>query len=180
MVADFPAGAEQGTLKIGNHIWIKETGKNHSAEKGKERVFRAEFEFEIEQMTGKDTVIGGTTVPGREMQRIHSTMEIHDGKTITCSGFHESGNVGEKRQQGDCSYSIKIESIDNHKVRLDVSIKDKCKSIFSDGSTRSRVLRLQASKTVKLGEKVKFDLTNESFLRVKATFEGVIKEKVED
>jgi hypothetical protein len=55
-----------------------------------------------------------------------------------------------------------------------------CKSIFSDGSTRSRVLRLQASKTAKLGQKVKFDLTDESFLGVKATFEGVIKEKVED
>jgi hypothetical protein len=41
-------------------------------------------------------------------------------------------------------------------------------------------LRLQAAKTIKLGEKTRLDLSGESLLGIKANCEGVIEEKVKD
>jgi hypothetical protein len=176
MVADFPIGADQGTLKIGNQVFMRMYGKKSGAKKAKERVFRAEVEIKVEEKTEPGYFLNRVPMYGSRTLDQHSTFDIPDGKSIACRPFQEIDQKGQKRGY---SWTIKVESVHNDQVRLDVRTKDRGTFTLPDGSTRSQSLILQATKTVKLGEKIKFDLTDESLLGVKATFEGVIEEKVE-
>jgi hypothetical protein len=143
-------------------------------------VFRAEVEIEVEHMTGANTVIGGTIVPGTMTQQVHTTAEIHDGKSITLGGLKDSSGDDQTKEEGEFTYSFKLEAVDKATVRLHVTTNDIRTYTLKDGSTRSYNLRLQAAKTVRLGEKFKLDLAGESLLGIKATCVGVIEEKVKD
>jgi hypothetical protein len=180
MPANFPAGADQREKETGKPFWLKKDGKKRDTKEGNARVFRAQVEIELEQLTGEDTVIGGTPVPGRLTQRTHTTLEINDGESHTCGALTHSGGDDQTREEGEWLFRVKVESVDDARVRLDVSTTDIRTYTLKDGSTRSYNLRLQAAKTVRLSEKFKLDLAGESLLGIKATCVGVIEEKVKD
>jgi hypothetical protein len=177
MPANFPAGADQNKKEASSHIWIREGGKKGRPNNERDRVFRAEVEIEFEQMT---SIIGGTILPGTMMRRVHTTAEIHDGKSITCGGSKDSSADDQTKEEGEFTYSFKVEAVDKATVRLHVTTNDIRTYTLKDGSTRSYNLRLQAAKTIKLGEKTRLDLSGESLLGIKANCEGVIEEKVKD
>jgi hypothetical protein len=180
MPANFPAGGDQKKKEVNSHIRLKENGTNTGPKNGKGRVFHAEFEIGVEQKTDAGVIINGVSLYGRAVQRIASNFDIPDGKSVTYEGFEINGGLDQERQHGDYSYTIKVESVDNTRLRLHVSTKDLRTYGLKDGFTRSWNLQLQAAKAVKLGEKVKLELTDESLIGIKSTFEGVIEEIVKD
>jgi hypothetical protein len=180
MPANFPAGSDQRSEVggVGGHPQIKLERNKGAAQKGKARQFHLDYEIEFQQLTGNDTDIDGTRLPGRTLQRLHSTFDVPDGHTIVYKGNPiDYGND----QDGDSflSYRISLDTVDNAKVRLQVSTQDKRTYTFKDGSMRSWNLRLQATKTVKLREKFKLDLTDENIVGIKATIQGVVEENVQ-
>jgi hypothetical protein len=152
-----------------NHITLEQDGKKVSAEKAKQRKFRVEIKFEVEQITEMMMSFEGAEVPG---------LVVRDGKLIDCGGDRDSTNDDQTKEQSDRIFRARVEGLDKNTVRLTVWTEELRTDSLPDGFSGSLKIRFQAVKTVKLGEKFKLDLAGDSLPGIKATCEGVINEKM--
>jgi hypothetical protein len=114
-----------------------------------------------------DLIVRGKTIPGRMLHQIRSSLDLMDGQCSTLGG-----TIGDE----NTSFDIKITSLGKGTVRLAVSAKQLRAESLENGVSRSWNLSLEATKTVKLGEKVKLEFGDEKTIGTKCRFEGVIEE----
>src|SRR6266852_5294163 len=147
----------------------KEAVREENVIKGKPRIFHAELKFSMEQRNKDgDVVVEGKTYPGSTIQQTKTNLDLLDGKLVPFGG-----TMGDK----NTSLEIKITSLGDGTIRLMVSAKQSRTESLEAGESRSWNLNLEATKTVKLGEKIKLEFGDEKTLGTKCMFEGVIEEK---
>ena|SRR3989442_14741102 len=152
--------------------------KSKQAENKKVRVFCMTSEFELEQKNGSDVVSDGKTIPGRYIVRFKGTLELLENQKFVWP--HQTAEYSEAdghRHSEDSWFEIKVKSVGQNRIRLEVAAKQSTAELLQAGESRSWNLSLEGSKTAKLGEKVKLEFGNAKTLGTKCTFEGVIEEK---
>lgn len=159
------------TPEIGG-IKQKETDCEKKIDKEKPQQFHVDFKFSMEQQNKDgDVIVGGKTIPGRILHQIGGTLDSSDGKQFPLGGLTSDENA---------SFDIKVTSLGNGAIRLAVFAKKSRTESLEAGESRSWNLNLEATKTVKLGEKIKLEFGDEKTIGTKCTFEALIEEKVQE
>lgn len=166
----------------GNHneedqVKQEEAKKQTGREKEKGRVFRVSFELELEQKTGSDFTVEGKTIYGKSVNRVRSTLSLLDNQSYVWPQSHaEHSETDGQRHSEDFRFEMKIKSVSEDRLRLEVTAKKSRTEKPETDTSRSWNLSLEASKTVKIGEKIKLELGDEKTLDTKCTFSGIIEE----
>jgi hypothetical protein len=159
------AFGDQGKAKKNDQVSPKTENDRRSAKKENPRIFTVNCEFELESKNGHDITIEGKTIPGRNLTRIHTTLDVPEGQ-----------NYPIRFSNRDDEPQIKLTLREDNLVRLEVIWKQS-HTEQHEGVSSSWNITLSAIKSVKLGEKVELEFGHEKTIGRKCTFVGVIQEK---
>jgi hypothetical protein len=155
----------------------KPTTQQSSTDSQRGRKYRVSFELSVEQPDKFGGVtIDGKTEPGRSVHRMGSTLDLSNDELFVSPHSHGHSQTNEHQYSYDSGIEMKVTSTKNDLIRLLVRAKQKTE-LLEAGESHSWNLILEATKTVKLGEKIKLELGDEKTIGTKCTFEGVIEEK---
>jgi len=149
----------------------------HDGVQNKKRTFDATIEFEFEQVNGSDVVVAGKKIPGRTINRISATAKLLDNEIFVgprASGVSETNG---HQYVEDFWIEIKIRSVKNDLIRLEVTANQSMTELLEAGESRSWDLIFKGSTTAKVGNKVRLDFGDEKLLGTKCVLEAVIQEK---
>jgi hypothetical protein len=145
------------------------------------REFRVAFEFEVvQQEKDGDFVMEGKTIPGRSVDRTRAALELSNDELFAAPHSRKFMETTDRKCSQDRWFEIKVTSLRKDQVRLLIIAKQSRKEVVEAGASRSWNLSFEATKTARLGERIKLEFGDEKILGTKCTFEGLIEERASD
>src|SRR5262249_32935239 len=142
---------------LGSDVKAKLDKNQRAAKKESGRIFRVDFELEMEKKSGNDAMIdGGKIIQGRTLHRIRASLDIPEGQKKCPITFSPITFSGESDQP-----EILLTSLENNLIRLEVSWKQSHTEFHEAGASSSWSMNLSGTKNAKLGEKIKLQFGDE-------------------